>query len=402
MKGVRLNKQTIDAATYHGKGADYRWDSQLRGFALRVYPSGLKSFVVTYRVRGKQRFYTVGRYGEMTVRQARAEALEVLAAARKGRDPGGNRIASRQAPTMTELAEKYIREHVRIRLKPSNARRNERIWKRHILPRLGQRKVADVDREDIATIHSDLVSTPVMANRVRTILSKAFNLAELWGWRPEGTNPCRRVRPFKEQTRERYLSEQEMGRLGAVLDEAEKSWEVSRHALMAIRLLILTGCRSGEILTLRWEWVDFERRCLRLPDSKTGRKTVKLNSPALEILAGLERVKGNPFVVPGNKPGSHRGQIHALWDQIRVTADLKDVRIHDLRHTYASYAVNAGFSLPMIGKILGHRKTATTERYAHLADDPVVAANEQIGATLESTLAGKPKAEVVLIGERIV
>jgi integrase len=301
---------------------------------------------------------------------------------------------------MKDLAERYIREHVRIRMKPPNDRHTERVWERLILPRFGPRKVADIDRADIAEFHADLASTPVMANRVKSMLSTAFSLAELWRWRAEGTNPCRHVRPFKERSRERYLTEQELRRLGAVLDEAEESWGVSAYGIAAIRLLILTGCRSAEIVKLRWEWVDFEARCLRLPDSKTGAKTVKLNAPALEILANLERLEGNPYVIPGKKRGSHRGPLGSLWDRIREAAELKDVHIHDLRHTFASYGVSAGFTLPMIGKLLGHTKTATTERYAHLADDPVVAANEQIGATLKSTLAGKPKAAVVSIGGR--
>ena len=392
---AKLNKRFIDAAKYQGSGACYVWDTETSGFGLRVYPSGRKSFVVTYRVRGKQRFFTMGRFGEMTLDQARTEALETLGRARKGEDPSGDRLASHRSPTVNELAKRYMKEHASIKLKPGSAQRNLSVWENHILPRLGRRKVADIDRADVAQMHTEMAAIPSTANRARSVLSSAFNLAEIWGWRPEGTNPCRHVARYKEESRERYLSESELGRLGSTLAEAEQSWAVSRQSISAIRLLILTGCRHNEIVTLRWDDVDFERRCLNLPDSKTGRKTVRLNSAALEILATLERLDGNPFVVPGKKPGAHLYSLEWLWRRICEEAKLENVRIHDLRHTYASYAVNAGFTLPVIGKLLGHSKTATTERYAHLADNPIRQANEQIGATLEATLAGQPKAEAV-------
>lgn len=389
---AKLNKKIVDAAKYQGPGSCFYWDTETAGFGLRVYPSGRKAFVVTYRVRGKQRFYTVGRYGELTIDDARTKAFETLARARKGEDPSGDRLASRRSPTVADLFARYMKEHARVKMKPKSARRDELAWKRHLLPRFGHRKVADIQRADVAQVHAEMASTPVMANRVRSVLSMAFNLAEVWGWRPEGSNPCRHVRRYKEQARERYLSESELRRLGSVLAEAEESWDVSRHAIAAIRLLILTGCRSIEIRTLRWEFVDFERRCLRLPESKTGRKTVQLNAGALEILETLERIDGNPFVIPGKKAGAHLYSLEWLWNRIREAAKLEDVRIHDLRHTYASYAVNAGFTLPVIGKLLGHSKTATTERYAHLAVDPIRQANEKIGATLGATLAGQTDA----------
>lgn len=392
MKG-RLNKRAVDAARYQGTGACYVWDTETAGFGLRIYPSGRKSFVVTYRVRGKQRFHTIGRFGEMTVDQARTEALETLALARKGEDRSGERQASRRAPTIADLAARFMKEHSEVRNKPRTIQRNRETWDRVILPRLGGgRKVADIDRAEVAKLHTDLAATPSAANTVRAILSKAFNLAELWGWRPENSNPCRHVERYKEEARERYLSEAELSRLGGVL--AEAGW-VPPHAVAAIRLLVFTGCRSAEILTLQWKHVDFERRSLNLPDSKTDKKVVRLNAAALEVLAGVERVPDNPHVIPGARRGSHRRSLQHIWDRICEEAELEDVRIHDLRHTFASIGVNAGINLQPIGKLLGHTKTATTERYAHLADDPVRQANETIGSTLEATLSGKPKASVV-------
>ncbi len=381
---ARLNRRTINNARYQGPGTCYIWDTEIRGFGLRIYPSGLKSFVLTYTAKGRQRFYTLCRLGEMTLQQGRTEAM---VRARKGEDPSGARLAARQAPSMSDLANRFIDEHARIKKKARNAKRDRRAWDRCILPRFGRRKVADIERADVAKLIADMSSTPAMANKVITLLSKAFNLAEIWGWRPEGTNPCRHISRYREESRKRYLSEQELSRLGEVLAEAERTRGGLAHCIAALRLLILTGCRSAEILTLRWEDVDFERRCLRLLDSKTGSRTVVLNAGALQILTDLERIEGNPHVIPGLKPGSHRSSLQHLWKRIRQEAEIDDVRLHDLRHTYASFGVNAGHNLSVIGKLLGHTKILTTQCYAHLADSSIRQANEMIGAALEATLS---------------
>ncbi|MCP3994683.1 MAG: site-specific integrase, partial [bacterium] len=242
--------------------------------------------------------------------------------------------------------------------------------------------------------------TPGAANNVRSLLAKAFSLAEVWGWRPEGSNPTQHVKAYKTQKRERHLSPVELGRLAEVLAEAERTQAIPRAPIAAIRLLLLTGCRLKEVLKLRWQDVDFEGRCLRLPDSKTGPKTVPLNSAALQLLSEIERLEGNPFVILGKKPKTHLTALTGPWQRIRTSANLEDVRLHDLRHTYASFGVNLGLPLPMIGAVLGHSNTSMTERYAHLADDPVRAANERIGDQILAVMSGRPKAEIVEIGDR--
>ena len=392
---IRLNKRNINAATYQGPGGCYIWDTEISGFGVRIYPSGRKSFVVTYRVRRRQRFYTIGRWPEMPLQEARTQGLEILARARRGEDVSGNRQAKHAAPSMSDLVERFIKEHSEVRKKAKSAHSDRLILERCVVPKLGTFKVEEIQRADIAKLATGMASTPAMANKVLSLLSKAFNLAEIWGWRPEGQNPCRHIARYREEKRERYLSEKELARLGEVLVEAEQLWRYRSQAIAAIRLLILTGCRSSEILTLRWEEVDFERKCLHLPDSKTGAKTVRLNSAALQILAEMERVEGNPYVVPGDKEASHLSTLQSLWDRIRKEAGLDKVRIHDLRHTFASVGVSRGLSLPVVAKLLGHAKTATTERYAHLADDPIREANEMLGATLNANLRGKRKAEIV-------
>ncbi len=395
---IRLNKRTIDEATYKGPGGCYLWDTELSCFGVRIYPTGRKSFVVSYWSRGRRRFYTIGPYGKMTLPQAREAALEVFLQVRRGEDPSAQRLTARQAPTMGDLADRHIDEHAKIKNKARSAKRDRRAWDRCVLPKLGKRKVKDITRGDIARLMTDMADTPAMANKVLTVLSKAFNLAEVWGWRVEGTNPCRHVDRFKEDGRERYLSESELKRLGETLVEAEDEWGALPQAIAAIRLLLLTGCRSAEILGLRWEEVDFERRCLQLPDSKTGRRTVVLNSGALQILAGLKRVEDNPYVIPGGKAGDHLKSLQKLWDRVRVAADISDVRIHDLRHTYASVGVNDGHNLSVIGKLLGHTKILTTQRYAHLADDPIRKANESIGGHISALMVGAPQDETVPVG----
>ncbi len=399
---VRLNKRVIEQAAYQGPGADYRWDTELPSFGLRVYPSGRKSFVVTFRVRGRQRFLTLGRYGEITLYQARTMALEMLGRARRGEDPAAERVAGRAGPTVAELAERFQREHAEVNMKPSSCYQAERCWKGCILPKLGSRKVADIRRSDIAELHTQMAATPVQANYARGLLSTAFNLAEVWGWRPEGTNPCRNIRRYKRPSRERFLSEEELARLAGVLAETERARPEWSPVVAALRLLILTGCRCNEILQLRWDEVDFEARYLRLSDSKTGPRSIPLNATALQVLAGIERIEGNPYVIPGRNEGSHLVQLHGPWTWIRENAGLDGVRLHDLRHTFASFGVGSGLSLPLIGKLLGHSDIGTTQRYAHLADDPVRQAAERIGATLEAAMKGKPKAEVVVMERRKV
>lgn len=393
---MKLNKRAIDRATYQGPGADYRWHTELPSFGLRIYPSGRKSFVVTYRCRGRQRFFTLGRYGELTFQQAHAIALETLGKARRGEDPAAASRSEKQGPTMADLWERLLREHVEVKLKPSSQRLAKRLWKQIIVPKFGRRKVAHISRPDIAELMTELARTRTQANSTRAQLNNAFNLAEVWGWRPEGSNPCRHIKRYKVESRERYLSEEELGRLGEVLADAEADRPEWTPAVAAIRLLVLTGCRRSEILGLKWKEVDFKRRSLLLPDSKTGPKTVYLNAAALEVLAGIERMDENPHVIPSNsKPGAPLSNLNRPWSWVRRRAGIEDVRIHDLRHTYASFGVGAGLSLPVVGRLLGHTESATTDRYAHLADDPVRKAAETIGSTLDAALKRAPKAEVV-------
>jgi integrase len=227
-------------------------------------------------------------------------------------------------------------------------------------------------------------AAPYQANRLLAVLSKMFNLAERWGLRPDGSNPCRHVEKFAERKRERMLSPAELARLGDALN----SYDGSPYVAGAVKLLVFTGARLGEVLGLQWAWIEFERGEACLPDSKTGAKTLHLPPPALAVLAKLPRLDGNPFVIAGAKAGAALVNLEKPWRAIRKTAGLDDVRLHDLRHAFASVAASSGMGLPIIGKMLGHTQAATTNRYAHLASDPVKAAAAAVAGKIAAAMNG--------------
>jgi len=268
---------------------------------------------------------------------------------------------------VAELADRYLAEHLP-KKKESSAREDRRILKAYIIPSLGRRQVAAVTSGEIARLHVSMKSTPIMANRVLFLLSTLFNLAERWGVRKEGENPCKHVQRFRERRRERFLSGEEIARLGRALSEIEAEEDSNHAGIAAIRLLALTGARRGEILSLRWDHIDLEHGMLRLPDSKTGQKVILIDERAATILQSLPR--SSPWVFPSpKKPDSPVHEIRKTWERVLERAAITGIRLHDLRHTHASVAAGAGLSLPMIGGLLGHRRSATTERYAHLVDD---------------------------------
>lgn len=381
----KLTKRRVDAAEV--RSSDYFvWDDELPGFGLRVLPSGRKGYVVQYRAGRRSRRMSLGPSTVLTCEQARNRAITIIAAARNGEDPAAKRDADREAITVTELAERFDREHIALRVKESTAKGYRRMVERVILPALGRHRVTEVTRADVAKIHHDLRHIPYDANRCIEIISKMFSLAEMWGLRPDGSNPRKHIKKYAEEKRERFLSPAELKRVGEVLREMESEGVELASAIGATRLLILTGCRLNEIMTLQWEHADIPGKALRLPDSKTGAKVVHLGQPAIELLDKIERVEKNPWVIVGTKPGARLTDLQPFWQRVRARAGLKDVRIHDLRHTFASTAVAAGQGLPMIGKLLGHTQVQTTARYAHLAADPVKAAAEQVASNIAAFL----------------
>jgi integrase len=387
---TKLTKRTADLAAAGDKLAAI-WDEELRGFGLRVYPNSRKVYVVKCRIKGQQRFITLGQHGPVTADQARTRAYNILSEAKNGRDPAKELDQARKAPTMKGLGERFLKEHVAVRCKPSTQYEYKRSVELFINPKLGTRKVTDIERRDIAELHHSFSHIPYQANRTLGVLSKMFNLAEVWGLRPDGSNPCLHVKKYPEQKRERFLSPEEFAALGKALREVEAEGSETQSAVDAIRLLMLTGCRLGEIMTLKWNYVDLKARELRLPDSKTGAKIVHFGKTAADVLKGIKKIEDNPYVITGKKEGSRLTDLQHPWRRIRAKAGLDDVRIHDLRHSYASGALALGEGLPMIGKLLGHTQVQTTARYAHLANDPVKTAAGRVSDTIGAAMLGKRK-----------
>lgn len=394
----KITKRLVDT-THPGAKEILIWDDEMPRFALRMRTSGVKTYIIQYRnEHGGTRKMTVGTHGVLTPDEARSQARLLLARVERGEDPAEDKQTGRQAPTISKVAERYMEEHANVKKKPRSIKEDRRLLDKVILPVLGPRKLGDITRADIAKFHHQLRATPYQANRAFSLLSKFFNLCEKWGLRKDGTNPCRHVEKYKEHKKDRYLTPDELSRLGVTLSDAEASKEELPQAIAAIRLLIFTGCRLSEILTLKWDYVSLDRREMALPDSKTGKKIVQLAGPAIEVLENISRHDGNPYVIPGEKAGQHLIGLPHIWMRIREKAGLQGVRIHDLRHSFASSAAQAGMSLPFIGALLGHREVATTSRYVHLMNDPLKQAAEKVVEKIDQAMKAKPKrAEVVPI-----
>ena len=393
----RITKRTVDAAKAR-KADNYVWDGELPGFGLKVTPTGRKVYLVQYRLggrKGRTRRVTIGLHGELTPTLARDEAKRLLGEIAAGRDPATERDRAKADKSLTAVLEQFMAEHVRPKLKASTAEGYQRVARLYVLPSLGRYSIGEVTRTDIARLHHEMRAKPYQANSTLAMLSKFFGWAEKHGLRPDGSNPCRHVEKYREGRRERFLSQAELARLGDALREAEQDKSCSPWVVAAIRLLTLTGARRNEILTLQWEHVSEEHCCLMLPDSKTGRKAVRLSPPALALLQTIPRLEGNPYVICGERPGRHLVNLEKPWRRIRAAAHLDDVRLHDLRHSFASVAASGGQSLVVIGKLLGHSQPATTARYAHLADDPVKAASDAVGRHIAAAMGGRTSGEVV-------
>ena len=380
----KITKRTVDACRA-GKSDQFLWDTDLKGFGLKITPAGNRVYILQYRRGGRgapTKRVTIGRHGALTPEQARKQAARLAHAIAAGGDPAAARAAEKSAPTIADLAARYLTEHVATKTKPRSAAEYQRLLRKIILPALGHRRVRDVARSDVSSLHHRFRATPYDANGAVRVLSKMFNLAEKWGERPDGTNPCRHVEKYRERKRERFLSEIELARLG----DALAAYDGSPYVVAAIKLLVFTGARLSEVLGLRWAWINLERGEARLPDSKTGAKTLHLPPPALTVLAELPRIEGNPHVIVGGVPGAARYNLETPWQVIRKTAGLDDVRLHDLRHAFASVAVASGLGLPIIGKMLGHTQATTTQRYAHLASDPVKAAAAAVAGKIAGAM----------------
>jgi integrase len=385
----KLTKRSVEALPPMAK--DYFvWDDEIKGFGVRIMATGNRTYQAQYRKGGRTRRISLGRHGNVTTEQARLKAREVMGLVAKGDNPAEEIAQHRRAPSVGALCERFFETHVLENCKPTTQAEYRRAIDKFIKPAIGAFRVVDVERKDIAELHNKHRPVPYQANRTLGVLSKMFNLAEVWGLRPDGSNPCRHVPKYREKKRERFLSQGELQRLGQVLAEVEAEGSETPFIVAAFRLLILTGCRLGEIQTLKWSYVTL--RHMELPDTKTGARRFPLPQAARDVLDALPRYVGNPYVIAGKLEGRFATDFQHPWRRIRARAGLPEVRIHDLRHTYASMAVSGGMPIQMVGRLLGHSQLQTTMRYAHLADDPVLEAAQQ-NANQLSGLICTPRAQ---------
>ena len=421
----RITKRVVDAIQAGDRDV-FLWDADLAGFGLKVTPTGKKTYVIQYRIpglgrRGFAKRFSLGEHGPLTPEEARRSARRELGRVAQGSSPAAERAALKQMIRVSELSVSYLDEVDR-RRKPGTAREYKRLWKKHILPAFGMKQVSAVTPADIRRLHRSLHDTPYVANRVVARLATFFAYAITEGVIPSKENPAHNIEFYPEQGRERFLTKEEFGRLGEALGRAEreglppapehrkkpKKPENQKHrpknadvpipanpfAVAAIRLLALTGCRENEVLSLRWDAVDFERGYLRLADTKTGKSVRPLGQSAATLLASLARVEGNPYVLPGLRAKQHLIEIKRVWYAVRHAAKLKELRLHDLRHSFASVPAASGESLLVVRSLLGHKNVATTERYAHLGDDPVKRAANRTSESIAGWLSATPSRSV--------
>lgn len=408
----RITKRNIDALKPTDK--DFiLWDDQLSGFGVRVKPSGIKSYFIQYRNdKGTSKRYTLGKHGPLTPDMARDLALKEMGrVVSEKADPAKEKRDKLKERTLKELCELYLKEGCKHK-KPATIDIDTGRIKRHIIPLLGRKKVTEVTRADVTKMRDDITAGKTSINE-RT--DKLRGRASVTGG--EGTaaravsllsaiytygiskddgitnNPCKGVKISKGNKNKRYLSPKDFQDLAAALKEAEEHEHPS--ALNAIRLLIFTGARKSEILTLQWSFIDFENACLHLPESKTGQKIIRLGAPALALLNEIPKEQGNPYVFTGHMKQRHFVGLTRVWHRIRKRREsLKDFRLHDLRHSFASIGVSGGLSLPIVGELLGHADSRTTQRYAHLSADPVKEAVDQISNKIAAAMNGS-SAEVI-------
>ena len=378
-----ISKRTVDALSVENRDAVF-WDRNLPGFGVRVYPSGLKKNVVQCRDPGGSRRATLGRHGEVSAEQARRLASVAIDRTKRGEDPLPP--APAPEPTMADLAERYMRDWVAARCTASTAGVYLRAIDNHILPALGQMPVGAVGRVQVSELHHAMRGEPHAANAALKIVGKMLSLVVEWGLREAGPNPCGAVGKYRTRPRERFLTDAEYRRLGQALDRLEARGSVSRHAAAAIPLLVLTGCRRNEVLELRWDDVDRTTGELRLRDGKTGARMVPLTPAAADVLDAIPRVPDNPYAIAGRRSGARLKNINDPRALARAEAGLDDVRLHDLRHSWASRALALGESLSTIGKLLGHSDIETTARYAHLARDSIHEAAERTAGSISADI----------------
>ncbi|MDH7799842.1 integrase [Beijerinckia sp. GAS462] len=389
MPKIKITKAIVDAATPKDRDYELR-DTMIPGFLVKITPAGRKTFMVAYVANnGQRRKPAIGRYGEITVEQAREIAQDWLAEVRRRIDPSAERTALRQAPTVKELFDRFMTDYSESRNKPSTIKSNRGYGRRHVLPTLGHLKVPEVSRADIANLMKKMSRSPVNANRVLSVVRKMFNMAEVWGLRPDGSNPCRHVPKYPERGRTRLITDAEMRKLFDYLDRAEADGLEHPFILLAIRLQFEFAARMSEVLQLEWEWVDFTNRRVVWPDSKTGGMSKPMSAEALRLFEHAPRLAGSRFVCPSifdpNKPMSPFTYSQG-WRRILERAGLPHVGTHGIRHRSATDIANSGVPAKVGMALTAHKTVTMFMRYVHTEDEPIRAAAEAVAHRRQSLL----------------
>lgn len=392
MAKLKLTKSAVDAAQPQSQAIELR-DTLVPGFLCKITPAGRKVFMLQYRTNaGERRKPALGQYGELTVEQARSLAQEWLAQVRRGGDPAADKAAARKAPTVKELCAKFMEDYSKLRNKPSTQEGYQSVIDRNIIPMIGRMKVQDVKRPDVAAMMKKMAHKPADANRTFSVMRRMFNLAEVWGYRPDGTNPCRHVPMFPNGKATHLISDEDMGKLFRQLDRIEAEGQENYVIPLAIRLQFEFAGRRGEIVTLQWDWVDFENRRVVWPDSKTGGMSKPMSEEAYRLLSTAPKQEGSPYVLPSpSHPGQHltTGEYYNGWSRALKAAGAAHVGTHGIRHRSATDIANSGIPVKVGMALTAHKTVAMFMRYVHTEDDPVRKAAELVALRRQTVVMGK-------------
>ena len=403
MPKVKLTKTAIDAADPREKDYELR-DTIVPELILKVTPAGRKIFMIVYRTNsGDRRKPAIGRFGELTVEQARRIAQDWLADVRHGRDPSAQKAASRKAPTVKELCDQFIEDYSKARNKPYTVEMNQLYIDKHIVPLMGSIKVHDVTRADIATVMKRLERSPVAANRVLACIRKMFNMAEVWGHRPDGSNPCRHVPKYPEKGKTRLITDEELVRLFAYLDRADADGLEHPFLTLGIRLQFDFAARMSEIINLEWAWVDFTNRRVEWPDSKTGSMSKPMSAEAVRLLSTAPRLEGSPYVCPSifdpSMPMTENTYFSG-WRRILERAGVPHVGTHGIRHRAATDIANSGVPVKVGMALTAHKTVTMFMRYVHSEDDSIRAAADVVAARRKCVIEAAASGDATMAARR--